>query len=128
VHEQITTNSLKSLKQEYPKAEIIVHPECPASVRHLSDFVGSTSQMSRYVKQSVNDEFIVGTEDNFLYRLKTDNPHKKFHSVNTLCEGMGKITLEKVKISLERMENKVHVSEDIRQKAKNALDGMLRVT
>ena len=75
-----------------------------------------------------NNEFIVGTEDNFLYRLKTDNPHKKFHSVNTLCEGMGKITLEKVKMSLERMENKVHVSEEIMIKAKNALDGMLRVT
>ncbi|MEF8983917.1 MAG: quinolinate synthase NadA [Bacteroidales bacterium] len=128
VHEQITTDKMRSLQSKYPYAEIIVHPECNAPVRYMADFTGSTSQMSQYVKQSEYKEFIVGTEDKFVYRLKSDNPHKKFYPVNTLCEGMGKITLEKVKISLERMENKVHVSKEIRQKAKKALDKMLKVT
>jgi len=127
VHEQITSDKLKHLKEKHPYAEIIVHPECTASVRHMSDFTGSTSQMSKYVKQSQRKEFIVGTEDNFVYRLKSDNPYKLFYPVNTLCEGMNTITLEKVKFSLERMEHKVHVPEEIREKAEIALDKMLSV-
>jgi quinolinate synthase len=127
VHENITTNQLKSLKEKHPFAEIILHPECPAPVRHTANFIGSTSQMSRYVSQTKHREFIVGTEANFVYRLKTDNPDKIFYTVHTLCEGMNKITLEKVKFALERMEYSVHIQEEIRRKAKSALDKMLIV-
>ena len=127
VHENITTDKLKFLKEKYVYAEIIVHPECPAPVRHMADFIGSTSQMSRYVAKSQQKEFIVGTEDNFTYRLKKDNPEKNFYPVNTLCKGMNEITLEKVKLTLERMEYKVYISKDIRTKAKIALDKMLTI-
>jgi len=127
VHEQITTSKLRILKEKYSSAEIIVHPECPTSVWHMANFTGSTSQMSKYVKESPRIEFIVGTEDNFVYRLKTDNPDKKFYPVNTICEGMNTITLEKIKSALEKMEYKVNVSEKIREKAEIALDKMLAV-
>jgi quinolinate synthase len=127
VHENITCGQLNSLKRKYPGAEIIVHPECPSPVRHMSDFVGSTSQMLRYVCQSQQKEFIVGTEDNFVYRLKKDNPEKIFYPLETLCEGMNEITLGKVKLALEKMEHEVHVAEEIRIKAKTALDKMLLI-
>jgi quinolinate synthase len=127
VHENIKTGQLKFLKEKYPCAEIIMHPECPASVRHMADFVGSTSQMSRYVSQTKQKEFIVGTEDNFVYRLKKDNPKKIFYPLETLCEGMNEITLRKVKLSLEKMEHEVHVAEEIRIRAKTALDKMLLI-
>ena len=127
VHENIKINQLISLKEKHPGAEIIVHPECSVLVRHIANYVGSTSQMSRYVGQSKQKEFIVGTEDNFIYRLKKENPDKKFYSVNTLCEGMNKITLEKVKLALERMEYGIHIQEEIRIKAKIALDKMLMI-
>jgi len=127
VHENITTDQLYLLKEKHPAAEIIVHPECNTPVRHMSDFIGSTSQMSRYVARSHQKEFIVGTEDNFAYRLKKDNPEKGFYPVNTLCEGMNEITLEKVKLALERMEYKVYISKDVRTKAKIALDKMLAI-
>jgi len=127
VHENITTDQLKSLKEKHPFAEIIVHPECPAPVRHMVNFIGSTSQMSRYVGQSKQGEFIVGTEANFVYRLKTDNPDKIFYPVNTLCEGMNEITLEKLKLALERIDYSIHIQEEIRLKAKIALDKMLIV-
>jgi quinolinate synthase len=127
VHEQITIEKLISLKKKYPDAEIIVHPECPTPVRHMADFTGSTSQMRRYVNKSGQKKFIVGTEDNFIYRLKTDNPDKKFYPVDTLCIGMGMITLEKVKLALERMEPIIYVPEIISKKAKIALDKMLEV-
>ncbi len=128
VHENITTAKLLSLKEKHPDAEIIVHPECPASVRHLADYAGSTSQMSRYVKQSPKDEFIVGSEDNFIYRLQSDNPGKLFYPVNSSCEGMNAITLEKLKNALEHMQHKITVPEETRIKAKKALDNMLTVS
>jgi quinolinate synthase len=127
VHENIKMGQLKLLKEKYPCAEIIMHPECPASVRHMADFVGSTSQMSRYVSKSRQREFIVGTEDNFVYRLKKDNPKKNFYPVKTLCESMNEITLEKLKFCLEKMEYEVYVEEKIRIKAKKALDKMLEI-
>jgi quinolinate synthase len=127
VHEQITLNDLITLHDEHPDAAIIVHPECTAPVRHLADFTGSTSQMSRYVKESKQKEFIVGTEMNFVYRLKADNSGKLFYPVNTLCEGMNLISLEKIKWSLENMEYKVMVPDKIRAGAKIALDKMLEV-
>lgn len=127
VHEQITGDKLKFLKEKHPAAQIIVHPECTTPVRHMADFTGSTSQMSKYVKSSTHKEFIVGTEDNFVYRLKSDNPDKLFYPVNSLCEGMNTITLEKVKLSLERMEHIVRVPEETREKAAIALDKMLTV-
>lgn len=127
VHENITAEQLQLLTESYPKAEVIVHPECTASVRHMADFVGSTSQLSRYVSESRQTEFIVGTEDNFLYRLRSDNPGKKFYPVNTLCKGMNQITLEKLRLSLERMEYEIHISEEIKTKAKTALDKMLEI-
>jgi quinolinate synthase len=128
VHEHIQVSTLKSLKEAHPSAEIIVHPECPDDVRHMADFTGSTSQMSRYVNQSMKKEFIVGTEDNFLYRLKSDNPDTHFYPVDTICEGMNTITPEKVKLALEYMEGRVQVPEKIRVKAEKALDKMIDIS
>lgn len=127
VHEKITTGRLRILKEKFPDAEIIVHPECTASVRHLADFTGSTSQMSKYAKRSERKEFIVGTEDNFLYRLRSDNPDKLFHPVGTVCKGMNTISLEKVESALEKMEHIVHIQEETREKSIIALDKMLSI-
>ena len=127
VHEKITVNDLLTLHEKHPQAVIIVHPECTAPVRHMADFTGSTSQMSQFVRQSLQKEFIVGTEFNFTYRLKTDNPGKLFYPVHTFCEGMNTITLEKVKQSLEKMEYQIRIPDRISRKAKIALDNMLKV-
>jgi len=127
VHENITTNQLKLLKEKHTHAEIIVHPECSYPVRQMANFIGGTAQMSHHVAQSNNRDFIVGTEANFVYRLRKDNPRKRFYSVHSLCDGMNKITLEKIKLALEQMEYIVEVPESIRKKAKIALDKMLMV-
>jgi quinolinate synthase len=127
VHENIKLNQLKQLKKTIPEAELIVHPECTTPVRHFADFIGSTSQMSRYVAQTGLQEFIVGTEDNFVYRLQMDNPDKNFYPVGTSCNGMNQITLAKVKLALEKMKYKVYLPDEIRSRAKHALDKMLRI-
>jgi len=127
VHENITEDQVRSLKTQHPNAEVIIHAESTPSVRKLAQFIGSTSQMSRYVAQSNTDEFIVGTEENFSYQLRQDNPEKKFYPIKTLCTGMNEITLEKVKLSLEKMEFIIKVPDHISKKARIALDKMLSV-
>jgi len=127
VHENINLERIKQLKKAHPTAEIIVHPECTKPVRHMADFIGSTSQMSRYVTQSDKQEFIVGTEDNFVYRLRKDNSDKKFYPVGASCVGMNQINLEKIKLSLEERKYPVYLPEEIRSRAKQALGKMLKI-
>lgn len=125
VHEKIQPKQLRQLKKSHPKAEIIAHPECTQEVRHMSNFIGSTSQMLQYVTQSDQQEFIVGTEDNFIHQLKKKNPKKIFYPVESSCIGMNRINLEKIKVSLEQSKYKIHLPQSIRSRAKKALDKML---
>ncbi len=127
VHEKIQPKQLKKLKKAHPTAEIIVHPECTPRVRHMSNFIGSTSQMLRYVTQADQQEFIVGTEDNFVYRLQKDNPEKIFYPVGSSCIGMNRINLEKIKLALEQSKYEIYFPKDIQSRAKKALDKMLRI-
>lgn len=127
VHENIKRKTIEELQTRFPGAEVIVHPECPKPIRHMADFIGSTSQMAKYVSQSKHQEFIVGTEDNFLYRLSTENPHKQFYSVGVSCVGMNKITLKKVKQALEQRKYQITLPKEIQVKAKRALDKMLKI-
>ncbi|MCK9243856.1 MAG: quinolinate synthase NadA [Candidatus Marinimicrobia bacterium] len=122
VHEKITAAQILLLRGRYPEAEVIVHPECTTDVRHLADFVGSTSQMSRHVSHSEKIRFIVGTEDNFVYRLKKDNPGKIFYPAGTLCKGMNEITLEKIRFALEQNKYRITVKNEIQTKARKALN------
>jgi quinolinate synthase len=127
VHENITVGQILSLKEQHPGAEVIVHPECSTAVRHMAGFTGSTGQMSRYVAESQRKAFIVGTDANFSYRLRTDNPGRMFYSLNTFCKGMQEITPDKVSVSLERLEGMVVIPGAIRDNARMALEKMLAV-
>jgi len=127
VHEDIDIKRIHLLKTEHPCAEIIAHPECTREIRYAANFVGSTAQMSVYVAQSPNKEFIVATEDNFSNRLEKDNPDKIFYPVDTICEGMNVITLAKISDSLKHMEYKVRVPSRIKNRAKLSLDLMLSI-
>lgn len=128
VHQNITPQHIKQLKKQHPDAEVIVHPECPKKVRHLSDFIGGTGPMTSYAKQSTSNEFIVGTEDNFVYRLQSVNPDKTFYSVQTQCEGMRKSSLVDVKQSLAKEQYRISIDENIRKKAYKALDNMMKLS
>jgi len=128
VHEEnISEDKIRVLKKKHLDAIIMVHPECSKPVRDLADFIGSTSQMLRYAKNEEREEFIVGTEDGLLYRLQKENPYKKFYAVETVCNSMKMIDLEKVTNALEKMQYSIIIPEEIRIKAKNALDRMLEI-
>jgi quinolinate synthase len=128
-HARIQPERIKKLKQEYPHAKAVVHPECRPEVITLADEVLSTGGMCRYAKRDEVREMIVGTEIGIIHRLRKENPDKKFIPVSeqAICPNMKLITLDKVLWSLEEMESEVKVPEAIRLRAKVAVDKMLRM-
>jgi quinolinate synthase len=128
VHEKnIKPEKIKELRRKYSDAKIMVHPECNLDVISLADFVGSTSQMLKYAKNSKAREFIVGTEEGLIYRLQKENPNKKFYSSNAICKDMKLINLESILLALKEMKYQVSIPKNIQTKAKKALDKMLKI-
>ena len=128
-HVKIMPEDILRLKQRYPEAKVIVHPECRPEVTSLADEVLSTGGMCRYAAQSAAKEMIIGTEKGIIHRLRKENPDKSFipASERAVCPNMKLINLEKILWTLEEMEHQVKVPEEIRIKAKSAVDRMLEV-
>ena len=130
VHQvQLTLDDVTHAKAEHPKALFVVHPECPPEIQDLADHITSTSGMLRFCKESPGMEFIIGTEEGLLHRLKKDNPNKRFYllSRKMVCPNMKRTKLESVLTAMEKMQYVIKVPEDIRIKAKRALDRMLEI-
>lgn len=128
-HHIILKGDVLLAKAEHPMGRVLVHPECRSEVIGLADEILSTGGMVRYVKESSAREFIIGTETGILYRLRKENPEKMFYpaSNQAVCPNMKKNTLDNVAKALEKMEHRITVPEDIRIKAKQALDRMIEV-
>ena len=129
-HVRIRPERIKELRQEYPQAKVVVHPECTPEVIALADEVLSTGGMCRYAQRGEVREMVVGTEIGIIHRLKRENPGKRFIPVSeqAICPDMKLITLEKVLWSLEEMSPEVKVPEAIQLRAKAAVDRMLEVS
>jgi len=129
VHQRITPEQVAMAKRLHPGAKVIVHPECRPEVVAMADAVLSTSQMLRYVKASSHQEFIIGTEAGILHGLRKQNPAKSFHLISgsQVCTDMKKTTLETLAKTMELRQSVVAVPEEIRVRAKRAVDRMLAV-
>jgi len=127
-HHNIQKEEILNIKKKHPRAEILVHPECRPEIIDIADHVFSTSGMVRYSKESDTKEFIIGTEKDMCYRLKKESPKKIFYSLaSAICPNMKKITLQKVLKSVESLEPKIELSEDVMQKAKMPLQKMMDI-
>lgn len=128
-HARILPQHILDIKRKYPQARVMVHPECRPEVDKLADAVLSTGGMIRYARQPEVCQMIVGTELGIIHRLQKENPGKEFIAVcpQAVCPNMKLTTLEKVLWCLEDMKPKVVVPEDIRLKAKSAVERMLQV-
>ncbi len=128
-HIFITEDDIKSARAKYPDAIVMAHPECSEAVKDLADELLSTGQMLEFVKRSPAKRFIVATEAGMIYPLQKQNPGAEFIAASdrAICPNMKKITLEKVAWSLEDMQYKITVPEEIRIKAKKALDRMVGI-
>lgn len=121
---------VKILKMRYSDAVVIVHPECTYEMQKTADFVGSTSAMCRYAKESKAKRFIVGTEEGLLHRLRKENPDKEFILAypEAICPNMKLNTLERLYASLKEEKYVVTVPEAIAKQARKALERMFEVT
>ncbi len=128
-HVRILPEDIKRERKFHPFAKVMVHPECLPAVVVLADAALSTSQMSKYAKESQSTEFIVGTEVGLIYRLKKDNPTKEFYPASeaAVCPNMKRTTQEKILWALEEMKEEVRVSDEIRKRATLAIERMLEI-
>lgn len=129
-HHRVTVAEVHQIKTLYPQAPVLVHPECQEAVVALADFVGSTAQIIRHVRDSSQPTFIIGTEMGILYSLQTENPAKTFYLLNSglICPNMKQTTVAKVLAALRNLSPAITVPSEIRVRARLALDRMLEFT
>jgi quinolinate synthase len=128
-HDMLTVKDVEEMKAQYPNAQFVVHPECRPEVVRLGDFVGSTTAIIKYCKESPCQEFIVGTEDGTGYQLRMDSPNKQFHFATKylVCPNMKVNNLKKVVRCLETMQPEIYVPTEVADKARLSLERMLQV-
>lgn len=120
---------VKVLKMQHPNAIVMVHPECNSEMRQVADFIGSTSKMCRYAKESHVKDFIIGTEEGILHRLRKENPNRNFYLAyeGAICPNMKLTTLDRLYISLKEEKHVVKVPETVAKKARASLERMFQV-
>jgi quinolinate synthase len=126
-HHRILPEQIRKRRAEHPDALVLVHPECTGDVRRLADFVGSTSQILAFVRDSGAEAVIIGTELGICHTLEKENPGKTIVHVSPLadCPNMKLTTLEKILWSLEGMQYEVTIPEAIAGPARQAIERML---
>lgn len=128
-HARITVDDVIKAQEEHPEAKMLVHPEVSEEIRENADFVGSTSAIINYAKNSDSKEFIIGTEIGVLHKMKKDSPEKQFYllSPRLVCENMKMTRLVDVYNSLMNMQYEVFVPENVRIKALGSLEKMISI-
>jgi quinolinate synthase len=126
-HQRMKAKDILDLKQQYPDALVLVHPEANEELCSLADEVLSTSQMLRFCLSSPASTFIIGTEMGMLHRLRKGMPGKTFlqPSKGLICPNMKMTQLEDLYESLKELQYPIEVPEAIRVKAMRSIDGML---
>lgn len=129
IHNKLSVEQVRKSKAEHPEAVFIAHPECRPEVLELADLVQSTSGMLRFVQESSEESFIIGTETGILYPMQKLAPEKRLYpaSKTMVCPDMKKTSLEDVLRSLETLTPRITVPEDIRLRALEAVERMLAV-
>ncbi|WP_026478068.1 quinolinate synthase NadA [Alkaliphilus transvaalensis] len=129
-HHRVQGREVDHIRSEYPDAEVLVHPECSPDVVEKADFIGSTSQIISYAKESPSKVFIIGTEMGVLHKLQKDSPYKRFYLLSTglICNNMKKTRLVDIYNALAEEKYEITVNESTRLKALNALNKMLEIS
>jgi quinolinate synthase len=134
VHVEFTRDSILKIREQYPDAPVVAHPECPFAVRLLADEVCSTEKMVHYCRDHPAKQFIIATESGMLHRLRRECPGKEFiagpteHCACADCRYMKLNTMEKLYRCLRDLEPRVEMPEDIRQRAEKPILRMLEIS
>ncbi len=136
VHEEFKTFGIDKLREQYPGAGLLVHPESPAEMIDAADAVGSTSQLIRAAVELPHNAFIVATDNQIFYKMQQAAPDKTLVAAPTgghgatcrscaHCPWMAMNDLQKLTHVLESGDNEIHIEENIRQRAVMPLERML---
>lgn len=130
IHARVNKEKILVLKNAYPDAPVLVHPECSPDVIKIADYTGSTAGIVDYVTKSDRTCFIIATECGIIHGIQKASPGKKIVLADDdlLCTNMKSITLEKVLKSIENRETIIKVPESVRLKAAGALEKMIAYT
>lgn len=129
-HLQIRPKDIEEARKAHPNALVLAHPECHMSVSDMADYVGSTTGIMKFAKESDNKSFIIATEHGVVDRLKRDLSDKEIIPVkdNVVCPNMKMTSLEDILEVLETEKNEINVDADIAEKAVKCIDRMLEVS
>lgn len=134
VHVEFTRDSIRRIKDQYPGAVVVAHPECTHAVRILADEVCSTEKMVSFCRDNPAKDFIIVTESGMLHRLRREVPQKNFipgptdHCACADCRYMKMNTLEKLRDCLANLEPRIEIPEDIRLRAERSVRRMLELS
>jgi quinolinate synthase len=128
VHEKFTVEDIRAVRQQFPDAVVVSHPECSPEVVAESDFSGSTNAMINYVQQSKAPHYLVLTECAMGDNIAAANPDKELLRLCMVrCPHMNMITMENVRDSLRNNWQVIEVPEEIRVRAFQAVDRMIKI-
>ncbi|MGO9243078.1 MAG: quinolinate synthase NadA [Bryobacteraceae bacterium] len=131
VHATFPARRVTAARAEHPRARIVAHPECPADVLRIADFIGSTSALIDWCVAQDAEEFIVMTESGVRYSLEKRAPGKRFYFVAnencncSECPYMKRNTLEKLRDALATLQPTVEIPADIMERARRPVERML---
>ena len=135
VHEIFSLEKIMKLKERHKEALLIAHPECEDAVLNIADFIGSTTQLLNFTRDSNNDSFIVATEAGILHQMQHLAPLKTFIPAppdNACacndCPHMKLNTLEKLYLCLKYEQPEIIMDETLRIAAKKPIDKMLQLS
>ena len=129
VHEKFTVGDIRRVREQFPDAAVLAHPECSPDVVAASDFTGSTAAMIRFVRESAQPRYLLLTECAMADNIAADNPAKEMLRLCSVrCPHMNEITLEDTLDALRNNRQVIEVPEDIRVRARRAIDRMLAIT
>lgn len=136
VHEKFSVEKILQLKEQYPDADVLVHPECKGAVAKLADKVASTADLLKHAMASSKKDFIVATESGILFEMRKKCPQKNFIPVPpedstcacNECNFMRLNTLKKLYNTLKYEWPEVVVDKDIAQKAVRPIRRMLEIS
>ncbi len=128
VHEKFTVDDIRNVRKQFPDVLILSHPECSPDVVAASDFSGSTTAMIRYVKETKAPRYLLLTECSMGDNIIAEAPEKEtVRLCSVRCPHMNEITLEDTLASLRENRYVIEVPEEIRLRAKRAVDRMLAI-
>jgi quinolinate synthase len=129
VHHRFTPRDIEEARAAHPGAEVWVHPECPIEVSDLADKVLSTGKMVLEARTTASREVVIGTEKGIIYRLAKENPAVRFFPARetALCAHMKMTTIDKVLRALETDTYRVEVPPEIADRARGAIQAMIKI-